>query len=79
MLSLSQQVTLTYTNIFESKTLKKTSKHQNQAWGTKSKKQLKNSQYVFATWVQNWLSEPILCMNRPNKTRVNTLALTCIS
>jgi len=44
MLSLSQQVTLTYTNIFESKTLQKIPKHQNQAWGTKSKKQLKNSQ-----------------------------------
>jgi len=52
MISLSQQVTLTYINIFEYKTLKQTPKHQNQAWGTKFRKQqLKNNQYVLAAWL----------------------------
>ena len=44
---LSYKVTLTYINIFESKILTKKSKHQNQTWGTKFKKQQLNRAYMF--------------------------------
>jgi hypothetical protein len=38
-----------------------------------------NNLHVHATWIQNWFFKLILCINKLNKLRINTLTLTCIA